>query len=356
MKSQPKVLFILKRRQDYDSKKHTNINISTGLYNSASFMSDMLLDNGIESKTVVVVDNNCIDREVTNFKPTHVVIEALWVVPSKFVILTKLHPNVKWIVRLHSELPFLANEGNAFDWIGDYFAFENVYVGINSFRALDEIRQFILTKTDPYVHPNEINRRVVFLPNYYPQEYNGKKLSKNKEHVDVSCFGAIRPLKNHVIQAIAALKFADKINKKLFFHINTGRIEQRGDSILHNLQSIFSHIYDNGHRLINHGWMPREDFIDVCAKMDIGMQVSFSETFNIVAADLVTQGVPIVGSHEIPWINPMFACNVTDSDEIAKKLLLSYNMPWVNYKSNQYLLKRYTNKTKNIWLKFLNNG
>lgn len=350
----PKILFILKRRHDYNSEKHQKLNLSTGLYNSASFMNDMLNENNIESKIVVVVDNNAIDKEVSEYKPTHVIIEALWVVPSKFLILNKLHPNVKWIIRLHSEIPFLANEGIAFDWIGDYINFPNVYIGVNAPRALDDIREFIKAKTYPNYHYSEIKNRIIYLPNYYPQEYHLKKFNKNKEHVDVACFGAIRPLKNHMIQAVAALKFAEKINKKLYFHINTGRIEQRGDTILHNLQSMFSHLYDNGHRLINHGWMPREEFIKTCAKMDIGMQVSFSETFNIVAADLVTQGVPIVGSDEIPWINKLFSTPATDSDIIANKLLWTYRFPWINNKSHQYLLDNYVNKTIEIWVNFLN--
>ena len=84
-----RVLFILKRRQDYDGYKHSQIGLSTGLYNSALYMSDMLNNNRIESKVVVVVDNNSIDKEVHLFKPTHVIIETLWVVPEKFEILNK---------------------------------------------------------------------------------------------------------------------------------------------------------------------------------------------------------------------------------------------------------------------------
>ena len=108
-----KVLFILKRREDYNSVIHSHVGLSTGLYNSASFMNDMLNENGVQSKLVVVPDNNSIDREVTLYRPSHVIIEALWVVPQKFAILQKLHPEVKWIIRLHSEMPFMAGEGNA---------------------------------------------------------------------------------------------------------------------------------------------------------------------------------------------------------------------------------------------------
>ena len=110
-----KVLFILKRREDYNSEIHSNIGLSTGLYNSANFMNEMLQSCNIESNLEVAIDNNCIDRLVNKHKPTHVIIEALWVVPQKFAILCKLHPKVKWIIRLHSEMPFMAGEGMAMD-------------------------------------------------------------------------------------------------------------------------------------------------------------------------------------------------------------------------------------------------
>ena len=128
MKKENKVLFILKKRQT----SHTGYaSVSSGLLNSAKFVSDMLNKNGIESHLVEVNDNNCIDREVTKFKPTHVIIEALWVVPQKFEVLTKLHPNVQWIIRLHSDISFLANEGIAIEWIYEYLKYPNVKVSAN---------------------------------------------------------------------------------------------------------------------------------------------------------------------------------------------------------------------------------
>jgi len=45
--------------------------------------------------------------------------------------------------------------------------------------------------------------------------------------------------------------------------------------------------------------MEHNDFIRVVKSMDIGMQVSLSESFNIVAADFVSNGVPLVGSPDI---------------------------------------------------------
>lgn len=346
----PKVLFILKRKQNYDITKDSNIGMSTGLYNSASFMNDMLNNNGVESNISVVVDNNDIDREVTKYNPTHVIIEALWVVPTKFSILTKLHPKVKWIIRLHSEMPFIANEGNAIDWIGDYVGFKNVLIGTNAPHITKELEDFL--KNTKKFSKKKIKKKIIYLPNYYPQDYVCKDFDTQKDTIDVACFGAIRPLKNHLVQAFAAIDFANKIGKKLRFHINSGRIEQRGDAVYKNLESLFEHISASGHQLINHTWCPREEFLEICKKMDIGMQVSFSETFNIVSADLISQGVPVITSDQIPWVFPLFRSKPTNSKNICQKLLLTYYLPKLNLTTNRYLLTRYTNKSKQTWLKY----
>jgi hypothetical protein len=347
-----KVLFILKRRDDYSVEKHSShVGLSTGLYNSASFMNTMLQNSGVNSALEVAVDNNCIDRLVNKHKPTYVIIEALWVVPTKFAVLCKLHPNVKWIIRLHSELPFLAGEGMAMDWIGDYADFKNIIIGINAPRIMSEVKSFLQIKnawTD-----KQINDKVIYLPNFYPQEYKPySKIDKKSDVINIGCFGAIRPLKNHMVQAMGALKFADRIGKKLQFHVNAGRIEMQGGPAINNLKSTFVHLYDSGHRLINHEWTPREGFLELCSQMDIGLQVSFSETFNIVGADIISQGVPLVGSCEIPWKVQQFAADPTNSDDIADKLYHAYRWPKLNVWTNQNALTNYTNKTAKIWKKY----
>ena len=345
-----RVLFILKRRQDYNAIVHSHVGLSTGLYNSAKFMDDMLQANGVESKLVVVADNNCIDREVTQYKPTHVIIEALWVVPQKFTVLQKLHPNVKWIIRVHSEIPFMAGEGMAMDWLGDYSSFKNIIIGINAPRMMREVGMYLQHRNQ--WSDKELAQRVIYMPNFYPQEYKKKSLNKNKDTIDIACFGAIRPLKNHLVQAFAAVEFANDIGKKLNFHVNAGRIEMNGSPVINNLKGFFEQIYDQGHRMINHQWRPREEFLELCADMDIGLQVSFSETFNIVGADLISQGVPLVSSKEIPWAVDTFSADPTESEDIVKKLKLAYKWSWINARANQYSLNHYTTNTAKIWTKY----
>jgi hypothetical protein len=194
--------------------------------------------------------------------------------------------------------------------------------------------------------------KVIYMPNYYPQEYESKKFDRNKDWVDIGCFGAVRPLKNHLLQAFGAIEFADKLGKQLRFHVNAGRIEMQGGPALANLKGLFQQISEHGHQLINHQWTPREQFLELCGQMDIGLQVSFSETFNIVGADIISQGVPLVGSDEIPWAVPAFCADPTNSEDIAEKLLTAYKWPWLNVKSNQISLTSYTNKTRKVWTKY----
>ena len=346
----PKILFILKRREDFNAIIHNSKGLSTGLFNSATFVNDMLIQQGIESKLVIVTDNNDIDREVTQYRPTHVIIEALWVVPSKFTILQQLHPTVTWIIRFHSEMPFMANEGVAMDWIGDYSDFKNIIIACNAPRMLSDVKDYL--KVRNLWSSETVDSKVVFLPNYYPQTYKTKTFNQTNNIIHIGCFGAIRPLKNHLIQALAAIQFASTLGMKLQFHINAGRIEMKGEPIVNNLKGLFQQLYETGHSLINHQWMPHEDFLLLCGTMDIGMQVSFSETFNIVGADIISQGVPLIGSKEIPWMQTKYCASPTDSLDIIQKLSIAWKNSKANVTANQKALTAYTTETQNNWTKY----
>ena len=119
MRTKIKILLISKSKNMYGCS--TPASLSTGLFNSAKHVASALNKTlWADVKVVSVTDNNDIDREVYLFKPNVVIIEALWVVPEKFDILKKLHPTVQWIVRIHSETPFLAGEGSALTWVDGY--------------------------------------------------------------------------------------------------------------------------------------------------------------------------------------------------------------------------------------------
>jgi hypothetical protein len=301
------VLFVLKHREapwgDYgyapdcsrDAIATTRESLSSGLKNSVQFVVGMLQSIGVTADAVEVVDNNDIDREVTAYRPTHVIIEALWVVPEKFDTLRPLHPTVAWIVRNHSELPFLANEGIAVPWIRGFLA-RNVEVMCNSPRALDDVRAMARAFCLP-------DRLVTYGPNFYPIAEAGPVVTRRNPTapiIRIGCFGAVRPLKNHLTQAVATIAFARSLGKRLEFHINGTRIEGGGEPVLKNLRAMFEGMH--GARLIEHAWLDHQAFRKLVAEMDAVMQVSFTETFNIVSADAAAASVPLVASAEVPWL------------------------------------------------------
>jgi len=355
MQDRIKILFILKRKETYNDEYNQGRNVvedggygmETGLLNSASFVNDMLNHNNFDSHLVVVHDNNDIDREVTKYRPDIVVLEALWVVPEKFAVLLPLHPKVKWIVRLHSATPFISNEGIAMKWILSYISHKNVSVSCNDDRILKEIRFLIKHKFQ--WGDIKMNKKVLYQPNFYPLKYKNKELDRNKEVIDIACFGAIRPMKNQLIQAVAALEFADSIGKKLHFHINGNRVEMKGAPVLHNIVALFEHVEHRGHKLIIHDWCSHSDFKKVCSEMDIALQVSFTETFNIVAADLVSEGVPLVASSEVKWSTTFGHADPNDVQSIVKKLKFVWRYPQFNVFLNQRFLKRYCKNSVVVW-------
>lgn len=328
-----KCLFLCKKRVD-------SYGISVGLINSSAFVVNTLNENNIEAKLELITDSNCIDREIHKFKPSHVIIEALWVSAEKFKVLLKLHPKVKFIVRIHSKIPFLAQEGMAIEYLKEYKEVQkhhfNFHVSANSIE---------LTKTLITI----FKVGGVYLPNIYNPKLECL-LPALKEHwsIDIGCFGALRQLKNSLQQAVAAIEIADRLNKTLFFHINGNRVEDKTDSVLKNIRALFKN--SEKHFLVEHNWCNHKDFLSVVSSMSLGLQVSYSETFNIVAADFVGCKVPLVVSAEIDWLPKKIQANPNSCQDIVDKALYALKQ---GTSDNSKALKKYNKDSIKTWLTHL---
>lgn len=333
-----RILFITKKGQKY-SEEYGYSHCSSGLKNSARFVVDMLRANSVDVRLVDVVDNNDIDREVFKFKPDVVVIEALWVVPEKFKVLKHLHPHVKWVIRIHSEIPFLATEGTAVSWITEYIKERHVFVAFNSRRAQLEFME--ITKSD----------KILYLPNFFPIHSKRKHKGSSNQVLNVGCFGAIRPMKNQLMQAASAIRYAELEGKFLNFHINATRVEQNGGPVLENIRALFKATPNVS--LVEHDWLSQEHFNKVLHSMDLSMCVSLSETFCIVAADSVSLGVPLVCSEEVHWANGISKADPNRMNSIVNRIksVLSYKA-YANF-VNRYNLTRYDEQSVDIWLDFV---
>lgn len=334
------VLFICKKNEIYGSP----LTARPGLYNSASYVASALVEVGISAEVVVVNDNNDIDKEVYERNPRIVVIEALWVVPEKFDVLKNLHPNVKWFIHLHSHAPFLALEGIALSWIYGYWS-RKIPVIVNSLHALCALRAWASNQ-------GISKDLLLYLPNVYSAQVSVSRPPQNKIFLDIGCFGAVRPMKNHLIQALSAIRFAKEQRKKMRFHINATRSETYGDPVLKNLVNLFSDNRSPGCELVQHQWYESAEFGIILDQIDLSMQVSLTETFSMVTADAVSRGVPVVVSDQVHWVSRLSQAKTDSVDSIVRKMHLAFQCKSI-CKWNQFLLQRHHQQAVVAWSKFV---
>jgi glycosyltransferase involved in cell wall biosynthesis len=249
-----------------------------------------------------------------------------------------LHPSVRWSVRLHSELPFLAQEGVALEWIREYRR-RGVEVSANSARCVGDLTDALETF-------------IGYTPNFYPLD-DAKTRDDFKplqDDLDIACFGAIRPMKNQLIQAVAALQVAKSRQKKLHFHVNAARQENNGAPILKNLRALFS---GTPHVLVEHGWYEHKEFLGLLRSMDVGMQVSLTETFNIITADMVSVGLPVVVSDEIWWTTNRSHVDPTDVTDITDGISTALDEGRITAMLNLAALRRNSEMAEATWLAYL---
>ena len=343
-----KILFILKKRV------YSNINVkSYGLINSSTHIASFLNTlRGIETKVVSVVDANGIDKEVHTYRPDMVVIEALWVSGEKMNELIEMnkYKRIKWVVRIHSDMGYLSAETFALKYVNDYI-------------ALNKINLFIAPNNEDFTEylSNAMKYDFTYLPNVIIT--NDKRDDCDKRHnsdvMNIGCFGALRLLKNPAFQALCAIKAADILKKRLHFHVTLAKIDGYDDEhqirlnpVLKNLEEIFA---NSRHVLIKHEWKENNEFQHLIKKMDIGMQLSFSESFNIVTADFINNNKLILVSETIDWMPCMFKASTIKYDEVTHKIIYMYEHRY-SRRLNRLMhksLDNYNRKAEKMWFDFI---
>jgi len=227
--------------------------------------------------------------------------------------------------------------------------YPNVTISTNSLKSLADLRR--LVSRNENIH-GDVEKLIKYTPNYYPEKFETSFKKVQNTEVHIGCFGAIRPFKNHVVQAMAAIEYAASNKKYLKFYVNGTRTEQAGINCLKNLRSLFYHATNC--ELIELPWLSHNEFKELLHdKIDLALQCSFTETFNIVTADAVSSNVPVVVSNEIDWVSSMVQANFSDISDIVKKMNRATKYAFVLNKQNQKQLKKYLKKSKFAWIDFI---
>jgi hypothetical protein len=115
--------------------------------------------------------------------------------------------------------------------------------------------------------------------------------------------------------------------------------------VIKNIRALFEH--SPNAVLVEHQWLCHDMFLELIATMDLSMQVSYTETFNIVTADAVVQNIPVLVSNEIFWIPDMFYADPNSVQSIKEgidRALFWRGSVFTNM--NKKGLKKYNKKAK----------
>jgi hypothetical protein len=240
---------------------------------------------------------------------THAVIEAIWVNLLSMEYLMQRLPNIQFVVRCHSQVGFIQVEAGAVATMRELLHLQestlNFRFAANSSVFCDWIK-------------SSYHASCLYLPNLYDfsrvdtkhvtQPFNGKL-------VRIASFGALRLLKNHSTAAAAAQLIARSRNCDLEFYLNVNRVEH-GKGILDCIRNMYKDL--RWAKLIEVPWEDWPTFRRTVAHMDLCLQISFTETFNITTADATAELVPSVVSDCIEWLPDNWKASADNANEVAK--------------------------------------
>lgn len=282
----------------------------TGLSVSAMNTAKVLGSNGFSVVMRPVRNALEIATHIDNEKATHVVINAFWAPTATLADLVQRYPFVTFAVVCHSNIAFLQVEPNGITKMREAMDLETASLG--NFHLAGNALNFVTAVEDGFEAP------CVYLPNLY--------YLKDQTHFDrpkwsggtlrIGAFGAGRPLKNPTVSAVAALSIASSLGTDLEFHINSGRSDGWGDRLIKAVRAIFAGMPHA--RLIEDPWDTWPNFRRTVRNMHLLLQPSFTESFNVVTADGVAEGVPSVTSDVIEWVPDWWKAPPDNANEVAR--------------------------------------
>ena len=246
--------------------------------------------------------------EPPNIQPlTHIVISAPWLSAADLQDIAINNSSLEFAVASHSNVGFLAADPKAFQLIRQYMSVEtatpNFHLAGNSPRLSAWIS-------------NTYNDVCWTLPNLYYLDATAinPRPAFSGDLVRIGCFGADRILKNILSAGAAALEIASTLRIDLEFYIS-GKRQEGAYRTTKSLEEMFAGL--KWAKLIQNDWQSWPNFRQTARHMDLGLQPSFTETFNVVTADLVAEGVASVVGHAIDWVPLSWQAQVDDVSDIA---------------------------------------
>jgi hypothetical protein len=238
---------------------------------------------------------------------SHVLVSAPWIPTEDLARLCNLYPDIHFAICSHSNAGFLQADPNGVKLLREGLELQT---SRPNFRVAANSQKFAHWMERAYF------RRVTLLPNIYWIENEPARRRWIPGHVlRIGIFGAVRPLKNALSSVGASIEIANRLNTNTEVWICAGRLEGGGDVVLNSIRAMVKGLMNIG--LVEKEWETWPRFRETVRHMHLLLQVSYTETFNMVTADGIAEGVPSVVSEAIEWVPKRWKAEVDDVNDIA---------------------------------------
>lgn len=244
-----------------------------------------------------------------NHPYSHVVISAPWIPTVELQGLISRWPDVHFAVVSHSNVGFLMADPNGIQLLRDGLDLE---LGHHNFTVAGNSQKFCQAWATMY------GRAVQYLPNLYDVstiKHVGQRPPWNGGTLRVGTFGATRPLKNLVSAVAACVELAAMLKVDVEIWRNVGRAEG-GGTVPGAIQQLTTGLKTV--KVVDAGWATWPQFRQTIAGMHLLISPSYTESFNMVTADGVAEGVSSVVSEAIDWAPADWVANVDDVNAMAR--------------------------------------
>lgn len=273
-------------------------------------------------------------------RPTHVILAAPWIQTSDVAAMASEFPEVVFVVVSHSSVGFLAADPHAIRLLREtadlQLATHNVFVGGNS-------TKFTEWATEVW------GVNAAWLPNLYctAETFPQHDRPWQGGAVRIGMFGANRPLKNFLSGAAGAVELARRLRVPIELLLSSGRNEGGNFRALEEMTENIPNL-----RVVQTGWLPWPAFRRLVRTIDLVLQVSYTETFNVVAADAVAEGVPVVASTAIDWVPRWWQAEADEPLDVARVAERLLRDPHAA-RHGREALRTYVNRGVLAWSRFL---
>lgn len=240
---------------------------------------------------------------------THVVISApSWVQPNDLGRLAFLFPNIEFVQLNHSGTAYLSI---------DKFGIRNIRAAIDLERTTHNVRVAWNNPRGQHWATMAFGQDMLLLPNLYDDQSFVNPIPARKDHdpLRIGSFGASRPWKNQLTAAEAAVSLARRMGVQLELYVNSKRPDG-GERMIESRKELFDGL--RGAKLIDVPWEPWPRFRKTVANMDILFSPSFDETFNVVTADGIAEGIPSVTTGALEWTPKHWQAEPWDPQDVVR--------------------------------------